>query len=327
MTTCVICARRQTERGYTCSPCLDRLAQHLHDCEHEATLLSAVPSMAAPAGSRGGTLASHRAPARLDVIALTDPRTRPDWDDTTLSVLGVLGTWARVVREQRALTWPERITVTSERKTLSAQLDWIAAQPWVDDLARDLRALRGQLKACNGTQDPRPEGSCYLPTSGSAASPDRRPCRDHECEGPQQCPRCGGPAPCAYDTCGCDQPPARARYKQTGPLLVSGESTVKATCGGPIWLDTANGHAHCGRCRATWDGPQLAMLAWELDRAKELRERPHTDDGRPMLTAQELVDAGLVSSVSNVRVRAHRLGVRAVGGYYDPAAFGEKVSA
>jgi hypothetical protein len=258
MTTCVLCAKRQTERGYTCQPCLDRLAQHLHDVQAEAEMLSAVPSMAQPTGSRGGTLASHRSPARLDVLALTDPRTRPDWDDTTLSVLGVLGGWARVVREERALTWPERITVTSERKTLSTQLDWIAAQPWVDELARDLRALRGQLKACNGTQDPRPEGSCYLLTDGT-------------------------------------------------------------TCGGPIWLDTANGHAHCGRCRATWDGPQLAHLKWELDRAKELRDRPHTDDGRPFLTVQELADGAGVS-VNAAYIRLSRAGIRATGSHYHPDA-------
>lgn len=32
----------------------------------------------------------------------------------------------------------------------------------------------------------------------------RRPCLDHTCTGTQLCPRCGSPALCAYDTCGCD---------------------------------------------------------------------------------------------------------------------------
>lgn len=40
--------------------------------------------------------------------------------------------------------------------------------------------------------------------------------------------------------------------------------TDDATCGGPVWVDTAAGTANCGRCHATWDGPQLAMLAYEM---------------------------------------------------------------
>jgi len=97
-------------------------------------------------------------------------------------------------------------------------------------------------------------------------------------------------------------------------------------CGGPIWIDDAHGHAHCGDCKATWDGAQLAHLHYELEKAKREAARPHTDDGRPMLTAQELVDRGLSSTLVNVRVTAHRRGHTAINGHYDPAIF-QKVNA
>ena len=183
--TCVLC-NRQTIVGLLCAPDFDRLAQQLNQIERETQQLSAVPSMAQPQGSRGGTLASHRAPARLDALVLTDPRTTRD-EHGTVGVLGVLGSWARVVRDDRQLTWPERITVASERKTLVAQLDWIAAQPWVDEFAHELHALLRQLQRTNGTAPEPPAGRCYLPIDG-----------DKPCAGPiwlehehARCGRCG----------------------------------------------------------------------------------------------------------------------------------------
>jgi len=189
--TCVLCQRRPAARGFTCDPCLDRLAQQLHDIEREATILSAAPSLARPNGTRGGTLASERAPARLEVLALTDPRSWshsprplgpacPDcWHDTCQDIrrwqdaydahatnlpspLAVLGMWARLVREDRDLAWPEQVTLASERKTLATHLEWLAAQPYVDEFADDLRRLGRALQRANGSGPvPRkPVGAC-----------------------------------------------------------------------------------------------------------------------------------------------------------------------
>lgn len=38
------------------------------------------------------------------------------------------------------------------------------------------------------------------------------------------------------------------------------------TCQGPIFVDAAAGAARCGRCHATWDGPQLALLKYEMEK-------------------------------------------------------------
>lgn len=93
--------------------------------------------------------------------------------------------------------------------------------------------------------------------------------------------------------------------------------TDTTTCNGPIWIDHANGHAHCGRCRSTWDGHQLALLSYELERARREAERPHTDDGHPMHTAAELVALGHAPNTNALRVAAHRAGTRSINGYYD----------
>jgi hypothetical protein len=266
--SCVVC-QKPAEVGYLCDGHFTKLGAWLRDVEVEAALISPMKSMAVATGNRGAGLASHRAPARLDAIVANDPR-RGDrafadaWGrDGTLSILDCLGGWARLVREERDLTPPDGpATVVGERRTLSTHLEWIAAQPWVEEFYGELRSLRTQLKATNGTQDEKPYGRCYLPT----------------------------------------------------PIGV---------CNGPIWLDMAAGHAHCARCKQTWDGPQLVHLQWEMDKAREEAARPRTADGRLMLTAAELAShKGM--RLPAVRKRLSRLGVKAEhGSYYDPDVLSE----
>jgi hypothetical protein len=161
---CVLCQpkERAAEIGHVCRVHWERLDDQLRQIETETVLLSAAPSLAQRTGTRGGALASERSPARLDVLTLTDPRTRPDWDNPALSVLGVLGGWARAVREDRQLRWPDRITVASERRTLATQLDYVCAQPWVDEFSADVSKLLRQLQAANrtGAERKKPVGVC-----------------------------------------------------------------------------------------------------------------------------------------------------------------------
>lgn len=294
--TCVICtSEREATYGLLCTAHFERLASMLREVELEACLLDARPSMAVRTGWGGGSLASERSPVRLDVLVHTDRRSRPAgsrypgpacpscWHDSctdirawidafdarateTLSILDVLHSWARLVREERALTAPHAPTIGSERDLLTRQLEWLADQPFIDEAYADVRNLLGQLKGTNGTADEKPVGRCYLPAT-------------------------------------------------------DGKEPI---CNGPIWVDVIAGQAHCGRCRQTWDGPQLALLSFEMQRAREEAARPRTEDGRRMLTAEELVAQGTVSSVNNVRVRAHRLGIVSVNGHYDPDQFAER---
>ena len=293
---CVICTTdKAPEFGLLCKGHYARLSTMLRDVEDEACHLDARPSMQMRMGSGKGSLASERAPARLDVVALNDPRTRGAgqrlpgphcsdcwhgscediraWLDAhdsgallSMSILDVLGSWARAVREERDLVQPDVVTITGERDLLSRQIEWIAEQPWIDECYQDLRNLLGQLHAANGTAPEKPVGRCYLPA-------------------------------------------------EQGP------------CGGPIWVDMPMGDAHCGRCQSTWTGYQLTMLSFELEQQRREAMRPRTDDGEPMLTAEELVAKGHAKSSGAVRVRAHRLGVVSVDGHYDPRWFSDKATA
>lgn len=301
---CVICTKeRAPEVGMLCLGHYTRLTAMLRDIEDEAAMLDPRPSFAQRTGSGGGTLPSERAPARLTVLAYLDPRTKrwepdeqprytppapksfgpwclfcdhqtcTDWragrqrdlhDDeqdagsaALASVLEELHNWARLVREERDLNPPSKVTITSERDLLTRHVDWIAAQPWVDECFRDVRTILGQLQAVNHTAPEKPVGRCYLPTENGL-------------------------------------------------------------CDGPVWVDDAAGHAHCGRCRATWDGPFLASLKYEMDKAKTEAARPKTSDGRRMMTVKELA-AQRNTTVNAVKIKLSRNGARAVQGHYDPA--------
>ena len=101
------------------------------------------------------------APVRLDVVALLDKRTIARHPGDIVPVLAILEAWARLIREERQLQPCRRqATVTSEAGTLLAHIDWIICQPWVDDLAREIREVKSALHSAIGDHAPRPVGTC-----------------------------------------------------------------------------------------------------------------------------------------------------------------------
>lgn len=315
-TNCVICTtERASAIGYLCIGHHQRFADMLREVEDEVCRLDARPSMQQQTGSSGGTLASHRTPVRLDVLVHNDPRSRPAgtrpmgpacitcWHDTcadvhawldaydanaleTLSIIDVLGSWARLVREERDLTPPAAVTVSGERDLLTRQLDWIAEQPWVDEAYGDVRTLLGQLRITNGTGPDKPHCRCPVILEGEF-------CRGNVW---------------VHD----ELQPVWRRYPDR--------------CA-QTW-EQAPGAAVCDTCGSSWvTEADKARLKRMTDSAAVAAARPVTEDGRPMLTAEELVAKGHVSSVNNVRVRAHRLGIVSVDGHYDPAPFLDKATA
>jgi hypothetical protein len=285
----------EARHGLLCSVHFDRLADMLREVEEEAAILSAMPSMAIRTGSGGGSLASTRAPARLDVLVHLDHRRgtgRSETEDDalaagqTLPILDVLHSWARIVREERNYASRGAVTISGERDTLTRALDWIAEQPWVDECFQDVRQLVGQLKAANGHRADKPYS---------------------------RCPTVIGGHPC------------------TGEVWIRDESQF-------VWRlfsdrcakqwESAPGAAVCDTCGAAWatDGDKARLKRMVDDMAAEMA-RPRTEDGRRMLTAQELVAHGVVSTINNVRVKVHRLGIVAVDGHYDPELFRDKATA
>ena len=284
---CVVGSKAHSaDVGYLCTHHLDRLAANLRTVEEQAALLTAVPSFQQRTGSRGGSLASHRAPARLEVLVHNDPRHgtgRSEEDDDalaageTLSILGTLGSWARLVREERQLSAPATVTISGERDLLSRNLPWIAAQAWVDELEHDVRLLAGQLKAQNGTGADRPYSACPLCTGHVWVRDEIQPVWRRY---PDRCSR--------------------------------------------TW-EQAPGAAVCDTCGAKWEtDADKARLKRMVDDAATELSRPRTEGGTPMRTAEELaIDHGL--KVTAVRMRLSRAGAKAVhGSYYDPAALGTR---
>lgn len=101
------------------------------------------------------------APVRLDVVALLDRRTIARHPGDIVPVLAILEAWARLVREERQLQPCRReATVTSEAGTLLGHIDWIICQPWVDELAREIRDVKSALHSAIGDHAPRPVGTC-----------------------------------------------------------------------------------------------------------------------------------------------------------------------
>ena len=101
------------------------------------------------------------APVRLDVVALLDRRTIAHNPGDLVPVLAILESWARLIREERQLQpCKRRTTVTSEAGTILAHLDWASTQPWIDELAKEIREVKSALHSAIGDHAPRPVGTC-----------------------------------------------------------------------------------------------------------------------------------------------------------------------
>lgn len=330
-TNCAIGAKpHRADHGlHTCAWHLQELSHLLRAIEDETALLETRPSMAIRYDHGGSGLASERSPARLDVIAMRDPRTRlwardtepayapptpksvgpwclmcdhdtcSAWragrqrdhhddeadagSDQVMSALGTLHSWARAVREDRHLATPDHITVTGERDTLTRHLQWVCAQPWVDEFHDEIRRLAATLRHANGHRPERPITRCVVPTDDGL---------------------CGGNIWVQeIDTLAWRVLPDRCERQ---PVTVH------------------DGAAICDTCGAAWTSPEdkarlkLMIEQTAADAAAEL-SRPRTRDGRPMYTAEEIAEQRGIS-VNAVYLRMSRAKVRAVNGYFDPAA-------
>lgn len=81
-------------------------------------------------------------------------------DDTpSVSVAHMLTSWGCLVAEERTVT-PPGGAIADLCEFLDRHLDWIARQPWVDDLHADLRRLVGQLHTATGNPRPKPVAWC-----------------------------------------------------------------------------------------------------------------------------------------------------------------------
>lgn len=116
--------------GLLCQRCVGRLQRSLAEVPARVTLLrsATVPRR----GGGGDGRSSRSAPVPLDLAA----------HDLLQSLSGVLSSWALLVAQERGAHGPDRMDdpVATSRWLLS-QVDWLAGQPWVDDLEEELHDL------------------------------------------------------------------------------------------------------------------------------------------------------------------------------------------
>jgi len=109
-------------------------------------------SPAQNSNTRHATPTGSRPPARLEVLSLRDHRANiPTQAGDIPSVVGVLNSWASVVRQDRQLAKPtKQATVVGEANLLLVHQEWITAQPFVGDLVAELRSVRNSLMYVTG---------------------------------------------------------------------------------------------------------------------------------------------------------------------------------
>ena len=186
MSTCVLACRREAQIGLVCWQHHDRLADLLDPRNRgtdynpqrpdDAMVTPSIPVLYAQlsaesgrgeTGPAGPPAFGPSSPGNDHVLVLRDPRSRAEQlgpDDVEraprppLVVLSALT--QRVADERGALPGRLLVTVVDHASWLHGALGWIVEQPWVDEVARQLRELSASLRAAAGDPPPSPVGTC-----------------------------------------------------------------------------------------------------------------------------------------------------------------------
>lgn len=138
-----------------------------HTLEDIQTTTALLPYFLQPGSTPETNETIHRrgidpaAPIRLEVVALLDKRTTTRTPDDLTPVLAILTAWAELIRDTRNLRKPTHPdTITSTTNLIHTNLDWLAAQDFITDLAHELRQIKTALHSAIGDHAPRPVGTC-----------------------------------------------------------------------------------------------------------------------------------------------------------------------
>lgn len=168
--------------GYVCEPCRNRLAGWLSASgipeDYGWLWYVATPGSVhtAPGSKKGKGGKTPPIPVRVDVLDLVDDRLglRTDGSTDKRGTLGLLESWARLVREERRIAPPRTpSTIVNECAFLHRQVDWLCGRPWIDEMYREIRALARDLSTAIGYPWPKPlpcpdcGQPVWLPTNGA----------------------------------------------------------------------------------------------------------------------------------------------------------------
>jgi hypothetical protein len=311
---CPVCSATQPD-GLLCHVCTTKLERALGDVRWIVSELDVTASKMARIGNpSGGGLARERNPISWGAVEAAD----------TLG--NVLTTWAREVApdlwapgEPRSNDEP----LTSSARILLRHIDPIRRHPAVAELLDEITdAVEQARRAVDRPADRQYLGQCL------AVLPDEDG-DDVECFEEIWARVDAHEAVCRV--CGVTHEVAERRSSlldRARPMVVTAREAagwigqfgdVVATENSiRNWADRGLFKVHPG----PWGKRQFtlgALLDYLTSRNSNVVERPMTDDGRPMFTADELADLNNVKR-GTIAVWAHRAGARAVRGHYDPDA-------
>lgn len=122
-------------------------------------------------GRRTSTPLSRRAPADLDVLVFTDPRT---------GVLAVLMHWAGRIRWEHGMYGGKLRSRATEAAIISRYWDWAMRQPWGGQMHAELSSLADRLHEHRFGTPVRPCPVCDLPVRLDRFVTEHRECIDVE---------------------------------------------------------------------------------------------------------------------------------------------------
>lgn len=159
-TTCAICRRPDPAGANACPACQGDLHALLAELPHQMVLLRASLHPGAPThtGTTGGR-ATAPLPVRLDVLSLLGPAAAagtvrgPAADQTgPVPITAVLQDWVSLAATVRGQRPPVRPTAEACAAYLAARLGWACTQPWIAELAADLRAVIRTVRGITRTE-------------------------------------------------------------------------------------------------------------------------------------------------------------------------------
>lgn len=157
-TVCPTCGRglyahEIDQAAAICGKCLRNMHGWLAELPAQLVVLRGSRQRETSDAPRVGGSRTAPLPGRLDVLNLLGPHapgdiTDPRGDQTgPLPIAGVLGSWVRLVVEERRLRGPHRPTTEQLAAWLDPHLPWAAGQPWAgemhDEMQTMMRVIRG----------------------------------------------------------------------------------------------------------------------------------------------------------------------------------------
>lgn len=209
---CTICStpakpRRAADGLRVCGACVDRIGDAVAEIRDQYVTLTRLSALLPEAGDNGRRSPGFgsRSPARDVVLAVTDWRTRWDEDTRLHNPRALLHRWASRIRAEVDEQPPDSATIRTEAALLLRRLEHACRAVWIEDMARELRECRSQLKTIAGEPPPVSIGRCPVVPDGQTEA----------CATPLYAPVHGDTITCR----GCGEQWPRSRWRLLGKSM------------------------------------------------------------------------------------------------------------